>query len=225
MNERDMTMLVERAGTQLQPDVETLVAGGIGRGRTRRRRRRAGSAVAALAVVGSLGVLLGNLSGGGGGTTPVASEPTKAPSSTPTPERVPIDRAAVPAAFASLFGGTVSGPLAGEGTGTDFRWEGFRVRIIIAAAVLPDLDPAERCTAASGQSNCVVLADGTAVPQLSRLDEPRARGLHGAEGYTSDGFDVSIAISNASGSKSGPIQSRGDQLDLLAAVASDVWFK
>ncbi|WP_067432329.1 hypothetical protein [Nocardioides jensenii] len=47
--------LLHRATGDLSPDVETLVAGGIARGRTRRQRRRVGTAIASVAAVGVIG--------------------------------------------------------------------------------------------------------------------------------------------------------------------------
>jgi hypothetical protein len=225
MNELEMTDLLERVGSGLEPDVARLVAGGAARGRTRQRRRRAGVAAGWLAVVAVL-LAATALATAGDTEPPVANDSTATP---PVPAdsepRTPIARDDVPAAFASLFGGSVSAALAGEGAVTDFRWESYQVRVVIASAGLPGLDPAARCTADSGQPNCVVLANGTAVALLSKLDEPRAPARGGAEGYTPDGFDVSIRVGDASGSKSGPIQSRRDELDLVAAVASDIWFQ
>ena len=54
MNEQQLTILVERTGESLEPDVRTLVAGGVARGRTRRRRRAAGSVLAGVAAVGAV---------------------------------------------------------------------------------------------------------------------------------------------------------------------------
>ncbi|KQY57136.1 hypothetical protein [Nocardioides sp. Root140] len=47
--------LLHRATGDLTPDVETLVAGGIARGRTRRQRRRVGTTIASVAAVGVIG--------------------------------------------------------------------------------------------------------------------------------------------------------------------------
>ncbi|WP_244930421.1 hypothetical protein [Nocardioides sp. W7] len=53
MNEHEMSDLLERAGSGLDPDVAGLVAGGAGRGRTLRRRRRSGVALGAVTLVGA----------------------------------------------------------------------------------------------------------------------------------------------------------------------------
>jgi hypothetical protein len=81
--------LFHGATTDFVPDVDRLVQGGVARGRTLRRRRRVGTSLAAVAVVGILGVAAGagsQLVGGDLGSTGslYADTPSGTPSSTPS---------------------------------------------------------------------------------------------------------------------------------------------
>ncbi|HET8716603.1 MAG TPA: hypothetical protein VFM50_02540 [Nocardioidaceae bacterium] len=89
--------IFHEATHRLNPDVDRLVAGGLERGRVRRRRHLAGTAVAAVATVGVIGVgaaVVPQLTTGPAGDLPVASgetsstvaaSPSVPPSATPTP--------------------------------------------------------------------------------------------------------------------------------------------
>jgi len=69
MNDHDLTSLLERSTSGLQPDTSRLLAGGVARGRRLGRRRRlavGGGVVAAAVVVGGVGLGVAQL---GGGTT------------------------------------------------------------------------------------------------------------------------------------------------------------
>ncbi|MFC4784529.1 hypothetical protein ACT8ZV_08650 [Nocardioides sp. MAHUQ-72] len=72
-------------------DPQRLVAAGITRGRALRRRQRAGTAAAALAVFGVIGVgaVVVPL-GGGDRSTPVASDPTPSPTPSAPPSSTPL---------------------------------------------------------------------------------------------------------------------------------------
>jgi hypothetical protein len=103
MNDHEITTLLDRAGSELRPDVPDLVARGAARGRATRRRHRAGAAIAAVAVVGvaGAGVFAAQLHAGPGDTTVV--DPAGAPSGKVAPKPAAADsHAAQPAPDAPL---------------------------------------------------------------------------------------------------------------------------
>ncbi|WP_139982230.1 hypothetical protein [Nocardioides litoris] len=116
----------------LAVDVDRIVRGGTARGRTLRRRRRVGTALAAAAVVGVIGVAAGvgpTLLGGEARTAPeYADQPVTEPVTTPTPTAEPTEAPVTPPAgqvdalvtvsaydvpgiVGRELGGTVSDPL------------------------------------------------------------------------------------------------------------------
>ncbi len=88
--------LLHGVTADLAPDVDRLVQGGVARGRTIRRRRRVGTSLAAVAVVGVLGIAASAGSGlfggdestapqvGYAGTTAADPSPTQTPTPVPT---------------------------------------------------------------------------------------------------------------------------------------------
>lgn len=125
MSEQDTSRLLREATHDLHDltsDVDTLVRGGIARGRARRRRRRAGTALAAAAVVGVTGVaasvLPGALDDDSSADVGFAARPTSAPApastseATPTPgppgvSLITVPARDVPAVFGEVLGGDV----------------------------------------------------------------------------------------------------------------------
>ena len=117
------SVLLHSATTDFAPDVDRLVQGGVARGRTVRRRRRVGSSLAALAVVGILGVAAGAGTGLlGSQATPAPSQYADSPSASTSPSpatsvdrdlidaRLVVPAADVPATIGDLVpGGTVGG--------------------------------------------------------------------------------------------------------------------
>ncbi|GAA4755760.1 hypothetical protein GCM10023350_46570 [Nocardioides endophyticus] len=109
MNEHEMTDLLERVGSCLDPDVAWLVAGGAARGRTRRRRAANAivAGVAAVAVVGALGYasLPGDEAAENDDTT-AASSPTL---STDLPTQTPRQFGPEPANMGRVLGDLLVG--------------------------------------------------------------------------------------------------------------------
>lgn len=163
MNEQEIGALLERATRDLTPDLESLVAGGVRRGRVRQRRRRvvgAGSALlAAVFVAGVAWGLVGQQSPGSRAIDPATTRPsapstpvtplTPSPSAsassagttaraTPARAELAVTTAEVPSTFALLAPGEVSAPEPGSGPDSapvvDFTWNGFAVRV----GVTPD---------------------------------------------------------------------------------------
>ncbi len=196
MNEKDLTELLRRETDDLAPDVLSLVAGGLRRGRVRQRRRRVAAAVAtsAAAVLVTVGgvQLIGSDGPATRGIAPAAPSVTSAPSdtsapSTPshpsrTPDSEPPPKAElavtteqVPTTFATLEPGEVSAPSAKSGPDTapvvDFTWMGFGIRV----GLTPDdyatgrsvPSPARRCAELGDGSVCRPGPDGTVVSTSS----------------------------------------------------------
>ena len=89
LTDQSTSRLLREATTDLVPDVEHLVRGGVVRGRTARRRRRVGTSLAAGAMVGVIGlaVSVGPALIDGSDPRPrvgVAAEPTPTPTAAPT---------------------------------------------------------------------------------------------------------------------------------------------
>jgi hypothetical protein len=145
VNETDLSTLLHRETTDLDPDVHALVREGRARGVRRRHRRQAGVALASAAVVAAAGVALSLGTGGSPESPTVATDPTTtttpAPATTEATEttEAPVERRAIavppgeiPATFASLEPGelTIWGQKEPDEPGADFRWNGFAVRVM-----------------------------------------------------------------------------------------------
>jgi hypothetical protein len=92
MNEQELTALLERGAQDLAPDIDRLVGGGAARGRRSVRRRRVGVGVAAVAVVGAVGIGAVVLPGSDGGrATDGATQVASTASPTPTARTRVVD--------------------------------------------------------------------------------------------------------------------------------------
>ncbi len=135
VNEDEISTLFQRATRDLTPDVGSLVAGGVRRGRVRQRRRRVvgGGALVAVVLVAGAGWQLGGQDASGSraidpaAPRPSATAPTTLPSSprasadgstapavtapaTPARVALAVTTAEVPTTFASLAPGDVTAP-------------------------------------------------------------------------------------------------------------------
>jgi hypothetical protein len=202
MDEQQMTVLVERVGDRLEPDVAALVAGAAGRGRARRRRRVTGTAVlavAAAAVVAVVGYALVPGDAGGDRSGPVATEPTMTPAPTHAGRRqLAPDPSKTGWMLADLLVGDVTQVRSSDYTSIDngsylegsARLDGAQVVVLL-----------ERVRGAFSCADCQPVAGG----YLSKgtYDE-RAPG-HYATGtratravyYTDDGFSITVTGWNA----------------------------
>ena len=242
--------LLRGATTDLTSDVDTLVRGGIARGRTRRRRRRVGSALAAAAVVGVIGVAAsvapGVLGSDASGSPDVAGTSASDPSATVTPTPAPpvgpgdpralaVRAADVPAAFASLFPGEITGlpnrEVSDEAPIVDFRWDGFATRVgLTPSEPAYGATPAEQCaTSGPGNGECRALPDGTWVQALESTGPAVDGGVSSVfvTAWTPDGWTVTVVSHNAASSKAGPVLAAAPPFtvaQLEEAATSDVWF-
>ncbi len=89
LDERRTSALLQEATTDFAPDVDRLVQGGVARGRTLRRRRRVGTSLAAVAVIGILGVAAGAGSQLMGGDAAPSPQYADSPSATATDDPAP----------------------------------------------------------------------------------------------------------------------------------------
>lgn len=238
--------LLRGATTDLTSDVDSLVRGGIARGRTRRRRRRVGSALAAAAVVGVTGVAAGvapGVLGSDGSASPDVAgssasdpDPTVAPPvGSDEPRALAVRAVDVPAAFASLFPGEISGlpnrEVSDEAPVIDFRWNGFATRVGITPSepVYGDT-PAEQCaTSGPGNGECRALPDGTWVQALESTGPAVDGGISSVfvTAWTPDGWTVSVVSHNAASSKAGPVLADTPPFtvaQLEEAATNGVWF-
>lgn len=243
MNEHEMSDLLERAGSGLEPDVASLVAGGTTRGRARRRRRRVvgGAATGGLAAVALTGVLVA-LPGGSdpGGSTPVASDPaaSERPSAPLVP--VPAERtlAVTQAEVAQTFGSLVSGvveespqkEVRDEAPIVDFRLDGFAARIGFTPSDYRTGEaeargPMERCEYWGQQLPCRQLPGGTVV-QTKTWVLPSGEKQSSAFAYFPDGWDASAVVHNTAVKEGQPIAARPPLTprQLVDVLTSDVWF-
>ncbi|MDO9454688.1 hypothetical protein [Nocardioides sp.] len=246
--------LLRDATDDLAVDVDRIVRGGVSRGRAARRRRRAGTALAAAAVVGVIGVAASvgpDLLGSDGDGVPVAADSgpatstPSAPSATvsiePSPARrtLAVTQAEVADAFATIFPGDVSEhpqkEVRDDAPIVDFVWEGFGVRVGLTPEDYvtgePVGTPMERCELWGQEdgSPCLTLPDGTVVQTMTSTG-PRADGRitsSSAWAWTPDGWDVMVAAHNAAASKDSPVLDDVPPFteeQLLRAATSDVWF-
>ncbi|QNN53657.1 hypothetical protein [Nocardioides mesophilus] len=244
MNEKDVTDLLQRATRELSPDVHTMVAYGLRRGRVRQRRRRAvaaGAASAAAVLVTVGGVQL--LGSAGPAPRPIAPADSATPSvPSPAPSRAAKARLAVateqvPTTFASIAPGEVSPPSAKSGPDSapvvDFTWRGFGIRVgltpddYVTGRSIPD--PARRCAEQGDGSVCRPGPDGTVV-STSSFTNPAVDGgtqVRSVTVFRPDGWDVLVMAYNGPG-KEGPVTADAPPLGLpqLQRIASsDVWFR
>ncbi|MEO9321914.1 hypothetical protein ABFT23_00385 [Nocardioides sp. C4-1] len=172
MSEQDTSRLLHEATRTLpdhDTDVETLVRGGIARGRARRRRRRAGTTVAAAAVVAAVAVA-GVTTGATGpqgvrDDADVGDRPTSAVGV--EPGRLAVPAAEVPATFAALLPDVEVGPVQRgpdhpfvddfRHTAVDFLVDGdltrFEVEPLATAPTCPELarsTPGAACATRGG---------------------------------------------------------------------------
>lgn len=158
MNDHELTILLERAGAGLSPDVPDLVARGSARGRALRRRRRTGGAVAALAVAGLALVPLLAVTG----SERDAVEPAQ-----PTGVRavaVPLEQMGT--VLASLLPGSRVAdnpePFHYEVQAGTVRWRGDGITMSIdSSGTNNSSTPDERCLAFVQRPGCIELADGS----------------------------------------------------------------
>ncbi len=247
-DQRVGTLLVE--GSPAAPtDPYRLVAAGMTRGRALRRRQRAGTAAAALAVLGVIGVGAAVVPsfGDGPGSTPVASDPTPSgpttsePAPSPTPSDPPQQGDVHIAVKAGEVPDTVTYIVARQGAGAlrtappytsvsqpdnlvaHFSWMGTLTTVVIE----PDTGNArQQCEHGGPGSTCStnVLGD----PQL--LWGPTTGDGVTAQGATvwQQGFRVSALSYNApDGKDAAPTMAAPPlSLDDLARIAgSVVWFE
>ena len=218
MNEQRLTMLVERTGDTLEPDVRMLVAGGVARGRARRRRRATGSTLGAMAVVGAValaGVTLpGDRSHSGSGP---ASPPSR---------RVAVSPPDTSAVLASLLPGArvVEDDDASyqyEVQRGEVRWHGASVTLTIdSRGVGSSTTARERCQAFIDGA-CSETPAGAWVAAHGTFEVHSQTGEEGPSYDAVRVYDPDGYVIEAAGESGSPGIGRG----LLRRIAlNDVWF-
>jgi hypothetical protein len=229
MNDHEITRLLDRAGSELRPDVAELVARGAAQGRVT-RRRRAGAAIAAVAVVGVVGAgaFAAQLPTGSGGTTVV--DPMGAPSGKVAPRPAAPDKGdAQPAPDAALALDTqgihdqiagmlpgASGPILTDApfpvvdTERDrilhFRYEGTLTSFVI--------EPARGMASCEEQSTSCAVVDGVETLTWGPTTADHGYIVSVLSYNAADGKDVAPLVAEP------PIS-----IDTLTAIAmSDAWF-
>lgn len=244
--------LFRRATDHLDADVDRLVAGGLARGRARRRRHLAGTAVAAVATFGVLGVGAAVLPGPGGDTpgdirvatgvgtpTPTAT-PTPSAAPTPTPATSHLSGVGEPTVMAAdiprrvselVPGHRVEGPLTdppyGVVNGDDKKVVHFRVDGMLTSVVITRASAslAYDCTDESAVA-CRTLGDGTVVQVAppTTADQVTMQEVV-AIGQT---WMVSVLSYNAAEGKGVPPLSAEPALsedELVAVATTGAWFE
>ncbi len=239
----DPSHLLHEATSDLTPDVERLVAGGLSRGRSRRRRQRAGAALATVAVFGVIGAVAG-VSLIGGSDDGRRLDVAQAPTSTPTPSGAPgratlgVTSSTAPDVFEQLAGGTVHKlPLPGNDDPetspiVDFVWNGYATRIGFTPDDYIDgtsePDPMKRCVANEEEFACGRGANGLVVA-TAEFTGPAADGatVRVANVYRPDGWDVLASVSNAATKEGKPISAEPPLAvaQLVDIASSDAWFR
>jgi hypothetical protein len=247
MNEDPNTIaLLDRATSDLVPDIDRLVEGGVRRGRIRRRRRRIGTTLAAAAVVGVVGVIgvAASLAPGlpGESTTgndagqvadPVKPKPPVKEKTPVTARHIAVRAKQLPGLVADLFPGTITPAAADTGRiiddGADaqvahFQWNGFMTSVGIWRG-----NSADDCgPAAAGK--CVQLPDGSLLSH-SQETGPAVDGAvtgRGAFLYTTDGWAIFVMSYNAADGKDSPTLADEPPFDfdqLEQIVMSDAWLR
>jgi len=234
--DQQLATLFRDASSDLPTDVTELVAGGIARGRSRRRRQGVGTALAAVAVIGVIGVavsvapgLLGEDAAPDRGGVPMATESssTSPAPKTVVPERLrPLPSAEISALFRSVHPGEVADvqPLE-DGKDTQiahFRWDGYFTSVIVSAG---SGSPMSQCRAMTGpEMECVAQPDQTVTLQWQQT----------ADGVTGRGFsvfgehgEVALISYNASEGKDAETLSDEppfDYAELEQAARADGWW-
>jgi hypothetical protein len=241
MNDHEITTLLDRAGSELRPDVAELVARGAAQGRVTRRRRRVGAAVAAVAVVGVVGAgaFAAQLHTGSGNT--VVVDPADQPSAKIAPKPATPHKGDVqPAPDAPLTLDTqairdqIAQTLPGESgailTGGSFpvvdaehdrilhfRYEGTLTSFII--------EPARGMASCEEQSASCAVVDGVENLTLgpTTADQVTAQGVS----VWRHGYIISVLSYNAADGKDVPplMAAPPISIETLTAIAmSDAWY-
>jgi len=220
MNEQQLTMLVERTGDTLAPDVRMLVAGGVARGRARRRRRAIGSTLGGVAVVGAVALAGILLPGDGPGSGPDPAGPVA-----PT-RHVAVFPPGTSAVLASLLPGArvVEGDDASyqyQVQRGEVRWRGASVTLTIdARGVGSSTTARERCQAYLGDG-CTETPDGAWVAENSTVEVDSRTGEEGRSFDAVRVYDPDGYVIDAAGERGTP----GMGSALLRRIAlDDVWF-
>lgn len=244
MNDETNTIaLLDRATSDLVPDIDRLVEGGVRRGRIRRRRRRIGTTLAAAAVVGVIGVsasvapgLPGESSTGsdaGQVADPVKpNPPVKEPKAPATAREIAVHAKQLPGLVADLFPGTITpaakrtGRIIDEGPTAQiahFQWNGFLTSVGAWRTTA-----AEPCRAPGAK--CVQLPDGSTVLRWTETG-PAVDGAVSGRGlslFTTDGWEIFAISYNAADGKDSPVLADEPPFDfdqLERIVMSDVWLR
>lgn len=247
-----ISTLFRDSTAEIEPDVPSLVRGGIDRGRVKRRRGNLGMMLAAAATVSVVGVTAGVVSTlGSSGTgfepaaAPATSTPPKAtdpktkpgrPPSIPTAD-IPVRAADLPRLFTRLHPGKITPAEASSGRIMDdgragqyahFRWNGFTTTVAFVAFTGT---PAQRCRefqAGSPAVKCQPRPDGS-VLSTGRDTAPDRDGggtSQGASLFTKHGYEIFVMSYNT-GRKEGPLLADEPPFSiaqLTRAVTSDVWY-
>jgi hypothetical protein len=212
MNERQLTLLVERVGEALEPDVQTLVVGGRDRGRVRRRRRAGGTALAGVVAVGAV-ALTGVLLPRGTDAAPVVTDPP------PPTRQVAVSPSDMGTVLASLLDGARvvqddGEPYEYQRQRGEVRWRGTTVTVTIdSRSVGIDRGPRERCETSYGPY-CTQAPGGIWVFAGGRSDGT-SEGAEDVEvAYVPGGYVVEVAADEGA----------ADRALLRRLVLDDVWF-
>jgi len=228
MNDLD---ILREAASRLEPDIDSLVAGGTARGRRLRRRRRLGTVVAGAAVAGVVvagaalapSLLDGDAKvadepGFADDTKPVPSESVKPdePTQAPPPDAPDLSVRAkeLPGLVSALFPGEVTD--ADERTGqimnggksfqvAHFRWNGFL--LTVGATSAGGGDPMARCRDNAGDgSTCTQRPDGSALLTWQQTGPAKDGAVTGrGVGLYVTGWDISAIAYNAADGKDSPL--------------------
>lgn len=244
MNDPDTTRataLLEAATADLTPDLDRLVAGGIGRGRVLRRRRRVMTTFASAAAIGVIGAGASVALQGGGSsraidpadTTPGPATPTASGPAASGPRRIGFDVTKTAAVLESLLpegevrGATSSGS---DKEGQLYRSAHllFRGAMVEVSVEQPDVtdEPMTSCRA-QPTSTCTSLEDGSALGHVrfEPADQPGVISLSSTL-YAPDQFVVHVSAYNVSPTSSEPVSEEPvltqAQLDAIATDA--IWF-
>jgi len=219
MNEQQLTMLVERTGDTLAPDVRRLVAGGVARGRARRRRRAVGSALGGLAVVGAVALAGALLPSDGPDSGPDAAGPV------PPSRHVAVFPPDTSAVLASLLPGArvVEDDDASyqfQVQRGDVRWHGASVSLTIDSRGVGSSSTArDRCRAFIGDA-CTETPGGAWAAEHGTMEVDSRTGeettsYDAVRVYDPDGYVIEA---------SGESGSRVDRGLLRRIALDDVWF-
>lgn len=244
--------IFRRATDDLAAPVDELVIGGVTRGRALRRRHRAGTAVAAMAVFGVIGVMAtvvpslidrADPAGLGGPAAQSSAPPSKTAEQpeTPTPgwpragaPELTVAAANIPAAVAHIVGRDGLGatrtdalyPLVDERFEkiVHFYWEGTVTSLLIEPVGIAD---AADCKAFAAEgSECAALLNGKLATSFeSTADQVTARGV---TVWSGSGYRVSVLSYNAPGGKDvAPIMAKPPLSwgELQRIASSNAWYE